>query len=63
LQNSPTSKGCGLVVLRSYAEAASAIAGLDSYKWEGMHSSMVVKLMPPQRQRQEQMIGALEGGE
>lgn len=63
LQNSPTSKGCGLVVLRSYTEAASAIAGLDNYKWEGMHSPMVVKLMPPQRQRQEQMVGALEGGE
>lgn len=54
-QNSPTSKGCGLVVMRTYADAASAIAGLDNYKWEGMHSAMVVKLMPPQRQRPEQV--------
>lgn len=50
-QNSPTSKGCGLVVMRSHADAAAAISGLDNYKWEGMHSTMVVKLMPPQRQR------------
>lgn len=50
-QNSPSSKGCGLVVMRSHADAAAAISGLDNYKWEGMHSTMVVKLMPPQRQR------------
>jgi hypothetical protein len=50
-QNSPSSKGCGLVVMRSHAEAAAAISGLDNYKWGGMHSTMVVKLMPPQRQR------------
>jgi len=54
-QGSPSSKGCGLVVMRSYADAAAAIAGLDNYRWEGMHSAMVVKLMPPQRQRQEQL--------
>ena len=57
MQGSPSSKGCGLVVMRSYADAAAAIAGLDSYKWEGMHSAMVVKVMPPQRQRQEQSAG------
>lgn len=54
-QGSPSSKGCGLVVMRSYADAAAAIAGLNNYRWEGMHSAMVVKLMPPQRQRQEQL--------
>lgn len=60
-QHAPTSKGCGLVVMRTYADAASAIAGLDNYKWEGMHSAMVVKLMPPQRQRQEQQDAGASG--
>lgn len=51
--------------MRGYADAACAIAGLDSYKWEGMHSCMVVKLMPPQRQRQEHLVGqeGAAGGE
>jgi hypothetical protein len=61
LQNSPSSKGCGLVQMRSYSDAVMAIAGLDNYKWEGMHSAMVVKLMPPQRQRQEQLETAASG--
>lgn len=61
LQNSPSSKGCGLVQMRSYSDAVMAIAGLDNYKWEGMHSAMVVKLMPPQRQRQEQLETAPSG--
>lgn len=61
LQNSPSSKGCGLVVMGNYSDAASAIVGLDNYRWEGMHSAMVVKLMAPQRQRQEQLSTATSG--
>lgn len=56
-QGAPTSKGCGLVIMRSYGDAAAVIAGLEHYKWEGMHSAMVVKLMAPQRQRQDQALG------
>jgi hypothetical protein len=47
--------------MRTYADAASAIAGLDNYKWAGMHSAMVVKLMPPQRQRQGQLDAGASG--